>query len=70
MMRLLAKADILENQKKHKDGTEFETDDPLGLHPSPEPYATSHGVPAPSCAAHTRSSQCIAGDKSPLLQCA
>lgn len=31
MMRLLAKADILENQKKHKAGTEFETDDATGL---------------------------------------
>ncbi|MBQ1792607.1 MAG: hypothetical protein II008_20725 [Oscillospiraceae bacterium] len=27
----MAKADILENQKKHKAGTEFETDDATGL---------------------------------------
>lgn len=30
-MRLLAKADILENSKRHKAGTAFETDDATGL---------------------------------------
>lgn len=30
-MKLLAKADILENNKKHKAGTKFETDEGTGL---------------------------------------
>lgn len=30
-MRLLAKADVVENNKKHKAGTEFETDKATGL---------------------------------------
>jgi hypothetical protein len=30
-MKLLAKADILENQKKHKAGDTFETDEATGL---------------------------------------
>ena len=30
-MRMLAKADILENGKKHKTGAEFDTDEATGL---------------------------------------